>query len=1009
MPSKIARITCLTVVLAVILIIISSGAVLAANKAESEKYVNYAKRYLQLEDTYNAIKCLEYAIKQYPKNDRAHALLGDIYFDIPDEAKAEEEYKKAIKLNPKKGSYHTKLGKLYYEYFKDYKKAVPELKKGFHMDTTQHESLYYLGLIKQEEKKYEEAEKYFKKALKLKKKETKYHIALGRLYQELQRWKDSEKEYTTAIESAPRGSEMYTEAKRELASMRSQQRNKNLMALGLRIIPVLVLIIIGLVIFTIIRSRKEAERREEEEYGVITGESLAGVSEDILSKFTLVTRMEYAALFLASAHGNTLDLETVQNMEKGAIKPIDIAPEPLAKWLEKNRGRTFMFNQEKRDPIFLAAFPNIQENIEPLEMRVGAPFIFEQKLLGMLFLGCSKGKDLSKLRKIYERKRNFINRLAVRASGAINEFMQEKIAATDVDTGAYSRAYFDKKILEEIQIVKGYDGFCSILMVEPDNIESIRRKYGDVQVKQMLQFFVSMAKDRLRYNVDTIARFDERRLVIIIPGTDSRGAAMVGESLRRDVEGKKVSEFIPRITISGGVATFPVHGNQVSKLIEISQSALEAAKSQGGNMVMEARRKEVSAREEPVAGKAPPTAVKKPAPERPVIPSAAPPARPAPTPTRPETPARKTVPTETGFVSRGTVETPTEKPPKIPEKLAAIQEKGLTPTPPLKSPFRKRGKPPDTVEAMPKYDELAMPIEKPGVPSGKVPETVEEHEISVSEEKPQVREDISGDLKSPPKPGGFKLPLKGKFPVPFGRRFTRKEEAPTREPEEEIPLAMMVEETPETRYKIPGLPPSPEETEEPLIKLPEKPEKEAPTKKIPPAMIPEKFEKEKIEEKPTTKPPPEKDKKATTTESIVTMESGEEIPLALLVEEEPVIKRKIPGLPEKSIKKSPPIREYEEQEETRTLFSVGKKVTPPPREEAPHEKHVGPALKEKPGQVPVKEEKIPPAEPPTAPPKVPFSLKDLAASLKKKTKKKKPPEAPPVKKEVEFGPAPPTA
>ncbi|MCL5036788.1 MAG: diguanylate cyclase [Chloroflexi bacterium] len=988
------RLINITILLVLIFVCISHGVVYAQDTAEARKYVNYAARYLELDDTYQAIKCLEYAIKQDSRYDPAYSLLGDIYAEIPDEKKAEELYKKAVALNPNKGRYYTSLGKLYYEQFKDYKKATSELKKAFHMDAAQHEALYYLGLIQQQEKNYEEAESYFQKALKLKKKEMKYHVALGALYQATEKWDESEKEYKAAIGGSAKDSSVYKDAVSGLASMNAQRRNKKLMELGLKIIPALILVIVILVIVALIRARKDAEKREEEEYGIIVGENLAGISEDVVGKFSMITRMEYGALFLISVQQDSLELETVQNMEKGAIRPIEITGDPLSKWLEKNGGRSFLFNHEKKEPLFLASFPNILEDIEPLEMRIGVPFVHDGKLIGMLFMGCPKGKDLAKLRHTYEKKQKFINRLAVRASGALNEFMQEKMAATDMDTGAYSKSYFDRKILEEIQIVKGYDGFCSILLLEPDGLDTVRKKYGDVQVKAMLQSLVTGVREKIRYNVDTIARFDDRRVIIIMPGTDSRGTAMAGENIRRVIESIKVSEFIPMMTVSGGVATFPVHGSQVGKLIEIAQSALEAAKSQGGNMIMEARRKEAPSREEARATDTLPSAIKKP---------------------QVEASGRKPFEvstTRTGFVPRTTPlddqmieipkierEVPAERPPKppekpvipppeaphkMPEKLVAVQETGLgmTPTPPLKSPFRKR-KQEFEIEAEPQPEPV---VEAPA----------QAHpEFEGYAEKPAVPETPA--VKGPPRPGGFKLPFKGKFAAPFGKKFERKAEAEIPQPGEEAP---------ELLQKVPGAVPG----EEPLIQLPleeEAEELEIPVvhEEIPLAMMAEEYvttsrripglpPKELTRKEIEGRPAVEEEEEAGVSDSphAITMEGGEEVPLALLAEQK-VEKRIIPGLPEQPGKKRKlPVREYEREEEIRTIFGTGK-VTPMQKEESiadpvmpmlTTEEEIGKEeaeiIQEKPAEI-------------IASSSAPFSLKDLAASMKQRVMKEKAIEA----------------
>jgi diguanylate cyclase (GGDEF)-like protein len=90
--------------------------------------------------------------------------------------------------------------------------------------------------------------------------------------------------------------------------------------------------------------------------------------------------------------------------------------------------------------------------------------------------------------------------------------------------------------------------------------------------------------------VDTVARYGGEEFVIILPETTGPGARLVAERLRRGVEQAKFFAGSPgaieRLTISIGVAIFDQDAQFKRDIIEFSDAALYAAKSQGRNQIM---------------------------------------------------------------------------------------------------------------------------------------------------------------------------------------------------------------------------------------------------------------------------------------------------------------------------------------------------------------------------------------------------------------------------------------
>ena len=77
--------------------------------------------------------------------------------------------------------------------------------------------------------------------------------------------------------------------------------------------------------------------------------------------------------------------------------------------------------------------------------------------------------------------------------------------------------------------------------------------------------------------------------MLILPDTDQAGAAAVGENVRARVENSDFvdqdGKLVGKVTVSGGVATFPGDGAMITDLIRSADQALYAAKAAGRNQI----------------------------------------------------------------------------------------------------------------------------------------------------------------------------------------------------------------------------------------------------------------------------------------------------------------------------------------------------------------------------------------------------------------------------------------
>ncbi|MDH5265892.1 MAG: GGDEF domain-containing protein, partial [Betaproteobacteria bacterium] len=86
---------------------------------------------------------------------------------------------------------------------------------------------------------------------------------------------------------------------------------------------------------------------------------------------------------------------------------------------------------------------------------------------------------------------------------------------------------------------------------------------------------------------DLAFRHGGEEFLIVVPGTDAESARMRAEDVRQQAsdlsirhEGREV-----RFTLSAGVASFPLHGEDADKLVQRADQALYASKRGGRNRV----------------------------------------------------------------------------------------------------------------------------------------------------------------------------------------------------------------------------------------------------------------------------------------------------------------------------------------------------------------------------------------------------------------------------------------
>jgi len=174
--------------------------------------------------------------------------------------------------------------------------------------------------------------------------------------------------------------------------------------------------------------------------------------------------------------------------------------------------------------------------------------------------------------------------IADQAAVAINKAQLWDMAVTDSLTGLYVRRYFMVKLQEELLRAERYKNILSIVMADLDRFKNINDTYGHDAGDRVLKAIVKFLQQNIR-DVDVVARYGGEEFVIMIPEAAKDAAFILSERLRKQFSDLKLEDF-PQITISLGIATYPLDGTQLEDLIKKADAAMYAAKRAGRNKVV---------------------------------------------------------------------------------------------------------------------------------------------------------------------------------------------------------------------------------------------------------------------------------------------------------------------------------------------------------------------------------------------------------------------------------------
>jgi diguanylate cyclase (GGDEF)-like protein len=215
------------------------------------------------------------------------------------------------------------------------------------------------------------------------------------------------------------------------------------------------------------------------------------------------------------------------------------------------------------------------------------PLITGETIAGVVMM-VKKEKGCWERKELHE----FLNAYVGIAASALHRVrllsITRNAAVTDALTGIYNRRFFDEMLLKQITLAERRNESLCLLVIDPDYFKKINDTYGHKAGDCILRELTGIIKNSLRSS-DVLARYGGEEFVVIMPATNITGALEKAESMRKQVEFASFDDIVHecplKVTISIGVASFPVHGADYNALIGAADSAMYKAKENGRNRV----------------------------------------------------------------------------------------------------------------------------------------------------------------------------------------------------------------------------------------------------------------------------------------------------------------------------------------------------------------------------------------------------------------------------------------
>lgn len=165
-----------------------------------------------------------------------------------------------------------------------------------------------------------------------------------------------------------------------------------------------------------------------------------------------------------------------------------------------------------------------------------------------------------------------------------------KLSITDGLTELFNHRHIHELLHEEFERTKRSGEPMAVVMMDLDRFKQVNDTYGHPTGDVILYETANILRQTVR-EIDMVGRYGGEEFVTILPGADEQAAHQFAERVRQAVADHVYRDEANevRMTVSGGVASFPSEGiEHPDLLIKRADEALYAAKQGGRDRIIRA-------------------------------------------------------------------------------------------------------------------------------------------------------------------------------------------------------------------------------------------------------------------------------------------------------------------------------------------------------------------------------------------------------------------------------------
>lgn len=225
-----------------------------------------------------------------------------------------------------------------------------------------------------------------------------------------------------------------------------------------------------------------------------------------------------------------------------------------------------------------------QESLPGFSFDLAAPMVFDEQSLGVV--------AVADLQESSPEAKSVIRLIAQMGAFALHNAtaLSRMKHTADVDglTAIFNKRFLTQALGELVFDAEQKLTTLSIFLFDIDHFKSYNDRNGHVEGDQLLRLLAQLVRQNVR-DEDVFGRFGGEEFLLLLPETNAQQALQVAEKIRAVIASHPFrfasEQPLGRVSISGGVASYPSHGLDSRVLLRAADAALYQAKSHGRDRV----------------------------------------------------------------------------------------------------------------------------------------------------------------------------------------------------------------------------------------------------------------------------------------------------------------------------------------------------------------------------------------------------------------------------------------